>query len=51
MKKKKNILIFSSEFPPGPGGIGNHAFNLAKGLSKSKSELTHLRCVISMLNS
>jgi len=36
MKKKKNILIFSSEFPPGPGGIGNHAFNLAKGLSKSQ---------------
>ncbi|MEO8664106.1 MAG: glycosyltransferase family 4 protein [Ignavibacteria bacterium] len=29
----KNILIISSEFPPGPGGIGNHAFNLAKYLS------------------
>ena len=34
MSNHKNILIFSSEFPPGPGGIGNHAFNLAKALSK-----------------
>ncbi len=24
------ILILSSEFPPGPGGIGTHAFQLAK---------------------
>ncbi|WP_274475869.1 glycosyltransferase family 4 protein [Mangrovimonas aestuarii] len=30
-----NILLISSEFPPLPGGIGNHAFHLAKGLSKS----------------
>ncbi|MBX2963388.1 MAG: glycosyltransferase family 4 protein [Cyclobacteriaceae bacterium] len=27
----------SSEFPPAPGGIGNHAFNLAKGLAYSGS--------------
>ena len=26
----KRNLIHSSEFPPGPGGIGNHAYNLAK---------------------
>lgn len=26
------ILITSSEFPPGPGGIGNHAYNLAHRL-------------------
>lgn len=26
------ILILTSEFPPQPGGIGNHAYNLAKGL-------------------
>lgn len=26
------ILILTSEFPPEPGGIGNHAYNLAKGL-------------------
>lgn len=28
------ILVFSSEFPPEPGGIGNHAFGLAKELTK-----------------
>jgi glycosyltransferase involved in cell wall biosynthesis len=26
------ILLLASEFPPQPGGIGNHAYNLAKGL-------------------
>ncbi len=31
---KKKILIVTSEFPPQPGGIGNHAHNLAKQLSK-----------------
>ncbi|MFH4964318.1 glycosyltransferase family 4 protein [Gaetbulibacter sp. M235] len=31
---KKNILIVSSEFPPQPGGIGNHAYHLALYLSK-----------------
>ena len=30
--KKKHILIITSEFPPLPGGIGNHAYNLAKYL-------------------
>jgi len=29
------ILIVSSEFPPGPGGIGTHAFQLAKNFSES----------------
>ena len=29
----KNILFISSEFPPGPGGIGNHAWNLSKELN------------------
>lgn len=28
----KKILIVTSEFPPQPGGIGNHAYNLAKHL-------------------
>lgn len=32
---KLKLLIISSEFPPGPGGIGNHAFNLAKYLQDS----------------
>lgn len=27
------ILLITSEFPPNGGGIGNHAFNLAKALS------------------
>lgn len=30
---KPNIVIVTSEFPPQPGGIGNHAFNLALHLS------------------
>lgn len=30
---KKNILIVTSEFPPQPGGIGNHALHLALNLS------------------
>ena len=29
---KQKITIFSSEFPPGPGGIGCHAFHLADKL-------------------
>ena len=31
----ENILVLSSELPPGPGGIGNHAWNLAKYLAMS----------------
>jgi len=30
---KNKVLIISSEFPPGPGGIGHHAWFLAKELS------------------
>ncbi len=33
------ILILTSEFPPQPGGIGNHAYNLAKGLQKNGFEV------------
>lgn len=29
------LLILSSEFPPGPGGIGNHAYNIARYLHES----------------
>ena len=32
---KKNILIVTSEFPPQPGGIGNHAYYLALYLAKN----------------
>ena len=31
---KNKILVISSEFPPGPGGIGSHAFNLSNELNK-----------------
>lgn len=40
MKGYKNILLVTSEFPPLPGGIGNHAFNLAKNLQKNNFDLT-----------
>ena len=32
MNGSEKILLIATEFPPGPGGIGNHAFNLAKYL-------------------
>lgn len=35
----KRILFITSEFPPQPGGIGNHAYNLAKGLQKNGYEV------------
>jgi glycosyltransferase involved in cell wall biosynthesis len=34
MNKKVNVLIVTSEFPPEPGGIGNHACNLANQLTE-----------------
>lgn len=36
----KKVLLVASEFPPGPGGIGNHAFSLAKHLAKRGIEVT-----------
>ncbi len=30
----RRLLILSTEFPPGPGGIGTHAFSLAKHLQR-----------------
>ncbi len=32
---KQNLLLITSEFPPGPGGIGHHAWFLAKYLSEN----------------
>lgn len=32
MNGSEKILLITTEFPPGPGGIGNHAYNLAKYL-------------------
>ena len=31
---ENKILFISSEFPPGPGGIGNHAYNISNELTK-----------------
>ncbi len=39
---KKKILFLTTEFPPQPGGIGNHAFNLALALQEKGKELTVL---------
>lgn len=37
---KNKFLLISTEFPPGPGGIGNHAYNLAKHLNLNGHEIT-----------
>lgn len=37
--KNQNIVIVTSEFPPQPGGIGNHAYNLALYLSKENHKV------------
>lgn len=34
------LLIVSNEFPPGPGGIGNQAFNLASEFSRNGFDVT-----------
>lgn len=34
------VIILSSEFPPGPGGIGDHAYNLAEQLVERKCDVT-----------
>ena len=36
----RNIVIISSEFPPGPGGIGKHAFDLSRALVWKGFEIT-----------
>ena len=39
VNKNNKLLIVASEFPPQPGGIGNHAFNLASQLQKNGYEI------------
>ena len=39
VKNTKRILLVTSEFPPQPGGIGNHAYQLAKYLTLSHFEV------------
>lgn len=41
-KQRQHIIIVSSEFPPQPGGIGNHAHNLALALFNEKYDITIL---------
>lgn len=36
----KSILVITSEFPPQPGGIGNHAFLLASKLAEKGYDIT-----------
>jgi len=38
--KENNILFLTTEFPPQPGGIGNHALHLAKGLKNNDFNVT-----------
>ena len=33
MSAAPRLLLLSSEFPPGPGGIGMHAYQLARHLA------------------
>lgn len=42
MSGSRKILLIVSEFPPGPGGIGNHAYNLAKYLNLNGCDVTVL---------
>lgn len=37
---KNRVLIVTSEFPPQPGGIANHAYNLALALNSNAYEVT-----------
>ncbi|WP_435139253.1 glycosyltransferase family 4 protein [Formosa sp. A9] len=40
--KQQSVLIVTSEFPPQPGGIGDHAYNLAYYLERSGYRVTVL---------
>ncbi len=42
MANSNNVLLITSEFPPQPGGIGNHAYNLALYLTRSGYDVTIL---------
>jgi phosphatidylinositol alpha-1,6-mannosyltransferase len=42
----KKILIITSEFPPNVGGIGNHAYSIAKYLCIENYEVSVLADLI-----
>jgi phosphatidylinositol alpha-1,6-mannosyltransferase len=37
---KQKLLLIASEFPPGPGGIGHHAYSLVRALSRNGWDIT-----------
>ena len=39
-KNLNKILFLCSEFPPGPGGLGEHAFQISRGLNELGWEVT-----------
>lgn len=40
MTTRRRLLLVATEFPPGPGGIGTHAYQLAVGVSKAGWDVT-----------
>ena len=42
---KSLTLIISSEFPPGPGGIGQHAYSLVKALVANNFDIAAISVV------
>ncbi len=44
----RSILLITSEFPPNVGGIGNHAYNVAKYLAINNFAVTVLADIISI---
>ncbi|MCW3115604.1 MAG: glycosyltransferase [Segetibacter sp.] len=44
--RARRLLIISSEFPPNVGGIGNHAYNLAKALVTEGFEVSVVADII-----
>lgn len=39
---KLEVLIIASEFPPGPGGIGSHAYSMACAMQKKRCDVVVL---------
>lgn len=40
MERKPKILLIATEYPPGPGGIGSHAFSLARAMKNKSAEIS-----------
>ncbi|WP_153797757.1 glycosyltransferase family 4 protein [Foetidibacter luteolus] len=46
MKQNSRILIIASEFPPGTGGIGNHAYNLALSFAQQGFDVSVIADIV-----